>query len=127
MYNTVIRYLHTSKMITMITLCVLLLQLCPTLCGPMDCSPQGSSVHGIFQARILEWVAISFSKGSSQPRDLTHVSYISCIGRSVLYQQSYLTIQSYCSVIGCIPYAIQPILVTFILYLDICMSTSLTY
>ena len=38
-------------------------QLCPTLCGPMDCSPPGSSVHGIFQARILEWVAISFSRG----------------------------------------------------------------
>ena len=40
-------------------------QLCPTLCDPMDCSPPGSSVHGIFQARILEWVAISFSRGSS--------------------------------------------------------------
>ena len=44
-------------------------QSCPTLCNPMDCSPSGSSVHGIFQARILEWVAISFSKGSSRPRD----------------------------------------------------------
>ena len=38
------------------------------LCGPMDCSPPGSSIHGIFQARVLEWVAISFSRGSSQPR-----------------------------------------------------------
>ena len=46
-------------------------QLCPTLCDPMDCSLPGSSVHGIFQARILEWVAISFSRGSSQPRDQT--------------------------------------------------------
>ena len=44
-------------------------QLCPTLCDPVDCSPPGSSVHGILQARILEWVAISFSRGSSQPRD----------------------------------------------------------
>ena len=44
-------------------------QSCPTLCDPMDCSPPGSSVHGIFQARILEWVAISFSRGSSPPRD----------------------------------------------------------
>jgi len=42
----------------------------------MDCSPSGSSVHGIFQARILEWVAISSSRGSSQPRDRTHVSCI---------------------------------------------------
>ena len=40
-------------------------QSCPTLCDPMDCSPPGSSIHGIFQARVLEWVAISFSKGSS--------------------------------------------------------------
>ena len=46
---------------------------CLTLC-PMDCSPSGSSVHGIFQARVLEWVAISFSRGSSQPRDWTCVS-----------------------------------------------------
>ena len=52
---------------------------------PMDCSPPGSSVHGISQARILEPVAISSSKGPSQPRDLTRVSYVSCIGRQVLY------------------------------------------
>ena len=51
-----------------------LLQSCLTLCDPMDCSPPGSSVHGILQARILEWFAISFSKGSSQPRDRTCVS-----------------------------------------------------
>ena len=52
----------------------------PTLCDPMDCSPPGSSVHVIFQARILEWVAISSSRESSQTRDQTHVSHISCIG-----------------------------------------------
>ena len=51
-------------------------QLCPTLCDLMDCSPPGSSVHGILQARILEWVAISFSRGSSQLRDRTRVSRI---------------------------------------------------
>ena len=50
------------------------LQLYPTLCNPMDCSPPGSSVHGILQARILEWVAIPFSRGSSWPRDGTWVS-----------------------------------------------------
>ena len=50
------------------------LQSCPTLCDPMDCSPPGSSVRGIFQAGILEWVAISFSRGSSRPRDRTQVS-----------------------------------------------------
>ena len=56
--------------------CAKLLQSCPTLCDPMDCSPSGSSVHRILQARILEWVAISFSRGSSRPRDRTQVSYI---------------------------------------------------
>ena len=47
---------------------VLVTQLCPILCDPMDCNPPGSSVHGILQARILKWVAISFSRGSSGPR-----------------------------------------------------------
>ena len=51
-------------------------QSCLTLCDPMDCSPPGSSIHGILQARILEWVAISFSRGSSRPRDQTQVSRI---------------------------------------------------
>ena len=55
---------------------VLVTQLCLTLCDPMDCSPLGSSVHGISQAKILEWVAISFSRGSSWPRDWTQVSCI---------------------------------------------------
>ena len=51
-------------------------QSCPTLCDPMDCNLRGSSVHGIFQARVLDWVAISFSRGSSQPREWTQVSCI---------------------------------------------------
>ena len=59
-------------------------QLCPTLCNPMDYSLAGSSVHRIFQARILEQVAISYSRRSSQPRDQT---CISCIGRWILYHQ----------------------------------------
>ena len=54
-------------------------QSCPTLCYRMDCSLPGSSVHGIFQARVLEWVTISFSRGSSRPRDQTRVSRI--VGR----------------------------------------------
>ena len=48
------------------------------LCGPMDCSPPGSSVHGLFQARVLEWVDLSFSRGSSQPKDWTRVSCTAC-------------------------------------------------
>ena len=53
--------------------CCLFTKSCQTLCDPMDCSPLGSFVHGIFQARILDWVAISFSRESSQPMDKTHV------------------------------------------------------
>ena len=49
-------------------------QSCPTLCDPVDCSPPGSSAHGILQARLLEWVAISFSRGSSWPRNWIQVS-----------------------------------------------------
>ena len=58
---------------------------CLTLCNPMDWAPPGFSVRGIFQARILEWVAFSSSRASSQPRGRTHVSCLSCIGRWVLY------------------------------------------
>ena len=54
-------------------------------CDTMYCSPPGSSIHGIFQARILEWVALSFSRGPSWPRDWTSVSCISCFGRRILY------------------------------------------
>ena len=66
------------------------LQLCPTICDPMDCSPPGSSVHGILQARILEWVANAFSRKSSQPSDQTSVSYVSCTGSEILYHYCYL-------------------------------------
>ena len=55
------------------------------LCDLMDCKPPGSSVHGISHARKLEWVAISFSRGSSQPRDQMHIS---CIGRQILYHRA---------------------------------------
>ena len=59
--------------------CVHSLQLYPTLCNPMDCTLPGSSVHRVLQARILEWVAIPSSRGSSPSRDQARVSYISCI------------------------------------------------
>ena len=57
-------------------------QPCPTLWNPMDCSLPGSSVHGILQARLLEWVPIFYSRGSSRRRDQTHIC---CIGRQILY------------------------------------------
>ena len=68
--------LVSAKVLQSITCYVLAAQLCLTFCDPMDCSPPGSSVHGISLARILEWIAIPFSRGSSQPRDQTQVSSI---------------------------------------------------
>ena len=70
--------------------CAKSLQSCPALCNPMDCSPPGSSVHEILQARILEWVAMPSSRGSSPARDRTRVSCVSCIGRRVLYHERHL-------------------------------------
>ena len=63
-------------------------QPCPILCDPKDCSPPGSSVHGILQARILERVATYSSRGSSGPRNRTHISCVSCIGRRILYHSA---------------------------------------
>ena len=74
----------------MLCVCAKSLQSCLTLCDPMDCSPPGSPVHGILQARILEWVAMPSSRGSSPPRDETCISYVSCIGRQVLYHWCHL-------------------------------------
>ena len=65
--------------------CCLVAKSCLTLCDPMDRSPSDSSVHGVSQARLLEWVAISFSRGSCQPRDQTLVS---CIGRWGPYREA---------------------------------------
>ena len=60
-------------------------QSCPTLRHPLDCTLAGFSVHGALQARILEWVAISYSRGSSWPRDQTNISCVSCISRWILF------------------------------------------
>ena len=60
-------------------------QSCPALCDPVGCNLPGSSVHGILQARILERVAISSSRGSSSPRDQSRVFCVSSIGRQILY------------------------------------------
>ena len=65
-----------SKWLYMYIMCMLVVQLCLTLCDPMDCNPPVSSLHGMLQARILERVAIPFSRGSSWPRDWTWVSCI---------------------------------------------------
>ena len=70
--------------------CAKSLQSCPTLCDPMDSSPPGSSVHGILQASILEWVVMPSSRASSQSRDRTSISYVSCIGKWVPYHQHHL-------------------------------------
>ena len=66
------------------------LQSCLTLWDPMDCSSSGSSVHWFLQARILEWVVTSSSRGPSWPKDQTRVSGVSCIGRQVLNHQCHM-------------------------------------
>ena len=73
-----------------VCVCVKLFQSCPNLCNHMDWSLPGSSVHGILQARIMEWVSMPSSRGSFEPRDWTCISYIFCIGRRVLYHYYYL-------------------------------------
>ena len=85
-YNNLHMYVNTQRhSIHNVPVCVCVYaQSCPTLCDSMDCSPPGSSVQGIFQVRLLEWVAIFSSRGSSQPKDRTHVSCVSCIGRLYL-------------------------------------------
>ena len=98
-----------------ILLC-LVIQSCLTLCDPMDCSPLSSSVHGILQARILEWIAMPSSRGSSQPRDRTQVSHIALdslpseppgkpkttgVGGLPLLQGTFLTHESKCSLLHC--------------------------
>ena len=75
-YISTCQELQYEKITCSETLIIIVIQLCPTLCHPMDYSPPGPSVHGILQARILEWVAISFSRGYFRPRDQTCVSYI---------------------------------------------------
>ena len=76
---------------------------CVWLCNPMDCSLLGSSVHGIFQARILQWVAISYSRGSSQRRDRTCISWVSSNGRQILLTLSHLRSPNYGLPINNIP------------------------
>ena len=81
------------ELITLFSSC-LYAQSCPTLCNRMDYSPPHSSIHGIFQARMLEWVAISYSRESSRPRDQTRASCFSCTGRRVLYHLHHLVNRS---------------------------------
>ena len=97
---------------------------CPTLCDPVDCSPLGSSVYGILQTRIMGWVAITSSRGSSQPRYQICVSFASCISRLILYHSAigkpisvvntcisiffrFFSIISYCKILSIVPCAVQ--------------------
>ena len=73
-------------------MCAKSLQWCPTLCDPIEYSPAGSSVHGILQARVLEWISMPSSRGSSQSRDQTCASWVSCIGSWLLHHQCHLGI-----------------------------------
>ena len=97
------------------TVLCLVTQSCLTLCNPMDCSPAGSSVHGILLARILEWVVMPSSRGSSQPRDQTRVYHIAggfftiWTTRAYIHIQNVLAIilpQSWCSISIIISYVV---------------------
>ena len=82
-----VRLQHRKLRVSQAWVCVcvyLVAQSCPPLCVPITATSQ-APLHGIFQVRILEWVAISFSRGSSQPRDGTHISWVSCLSRQILY------------------------------------------
>ena len=85
LWNVILKNLNEWRAEKIMECCVCVwtvTQSCLTLCNPVDCSPPGSSVHGIFQAGILEQLPIFYSRGSSQPRDQTRVS---CIGKQILY------------------------------------------
>ena len=80
------RFPHWSPPGFVLCICAKPAQSCPTLCDPVDCSPAGSSVHGILQATVLECVAISSPRGSSRPRDRSCTSCVSCAGRRILHR-----------------------------------------
>ena len=100
--------------------CVLVAQSCLTLWDPIDCSPPGSSVHGLLQARLLEWVAIPFSRRSSQPRDWTQVSHI--VDRFQMDKYTFVfiffSIMGYHRILNIVPCAIQKDLVVYSLSTD---------
>ena len=103
---------------------VIATQLCPTLCDPVDHSPPSSSVLGILQARILEWVATSYSRGSSQLRDHTRIS---CIGSWILHH--WTTREAHCWYINskypkpsCLSYPVH-----FLPQTPICLHSSLSH
>ena len=83
-YSSMYMSIPISSLHLCIWICMLYAEFSPVrLCDPVDCVPPGSSVHGILQARVLKWVAMPSSRGSSQPRDRICVSYVSCICRWV--------------------------------------------
>ena len=92
-------YVHFKRFLFLyvckVFLCLCYAQLCPTLCDTMDCSPPGPSVHGISQARILEGVTISFSTGSSWPRDWTWISCVSYITDTIFLTECNFQLQIY--------------------------------
>ena len=89
-----------QDMTSVMPVCAKSLQSYLIFCDPMECSLPCSSIHGILQIRILEWVSISFSRGSSCPRDGTRVSCVFCISRQSLYQKCHLGSPAECIDLG---------------------------
>ena len=94
-----LKYIKNIYVCVCVCVCVLVDQPCLTPGNPTDCGPPGSSVHRILQAGIVEWVAISYSRGSSQPRGRTCVSGIPCIGRWILYDWEAIWEATQCNAI----------------------------
>ena len=86
-FPNVLKFASSVCLWFLVVYCLVVLShsVCPALCARKNCSPPGSPDHGIFQARILEWIAISFSKRFFRPRDWTHTFCVSCTGRQILY------------------------------------------
>ena len=106
-------------------------QSCPSLCDPMDCNLPGFSVLGISQARILEWIAISYSRGLTRPRDQSHISCLAGrffttepLGKSTyiyiclyIYFSDSFSIIGYCKLLNIVPCAVQWVLLLFIYFI----------
>ena len=134
-YNVLVSGVHQRDSVTPTCMCAQPLQLCPTPCDPMNYSPPGFSVHGILQGRMLEWVVISSSRGSSQPRERTCISCIA--GRfftteppgEPLYGYTYINIfffrffplQIIIKILNIVCYAMQQVLVVYFLYIVVCI------
>ena len=122
--SLLIYFIHSINSVYKVKVKVLVAQLCLTLCDSMDWSPPDSSVHGILQARILEWVVITFSKGSSWPRDQSRISCIAGSFTTIWDTREAQCILGHSQSPNPLYFSPSPIGVhTFVLYVCVSIST----